>query len=333
MQYPKVSILIPNFNGEKFLEKCLPSIYKNVYQNFEVILIDNNSTDDSVEFITKNFSKVKLVVCDSNLGYSKALNKGAKYAQGEYFLFLDNDTKVDKNWLLELVSTITSQQNAGLCTSQIIDTGTKSSFVRGGIIDRNGFFSPQFANCLDDNNESREVHFGITSWLVSKKAFYEAGQFDEKYKFFCDDVDLSWRIRLCGYKNFYVPKSIVYHYKIAKDSKKISFKELYRRRYIFEKDYLKTLLKNLDKKTLPKSITKYLFYKLLILPLDLLVLDFSAPAGLYGMIKAFKNYKKQQSLFKNRKISDQELLKNSPHRLLPYQLRTSPKALRNPFKR
>ncbi len=330
---PKVSILIPNYNGKHFLKTCLPSIFKNAYKNFEIIVIDNNSNDGSVQFLQNSFPQVKLVINQSNLGYSGAMNKGTEKATGDYYLFLDSDTKVDESWLKELLKIITSDKNIGLCASQIIDkSDNHTSYVRGGIIDKNGFFAPQCSSLLDRNKETREIHFGITSWIVSKEAFYKANKFDPNYKFFCDDTDLSWRIRLCGYRNLYVPKSIVHHFKIKKDSAKESLKNLYRKRYIFEKDYLTTLLKNLEPRTLKKTLPLYLLKKIMISPLDLVALDFTAPAGLWGIISAFRNSKEQRRLFQNRKIADKDLLKNNHLRLSSYKLRTSPKTLSNPFK-
>ena len=103
MSLPKVSIIIVNHNGKTLLEKCLESLFKVNYENFEVILVDNNSTDDTVEFVTKNHPSIILLKLNSNKGFAEPNNIGSKIATGKYLLFLNNDTIVTPSFISEMV--------------------------------------------------------------------------------------------------------------------------------------------------------------------------------------------------------------------------------------
>ena len=99
---PQVSIIIANYNGRDLLEKCLESLSNVNYKNLEIIIVDNNSTDDSVEFVTKNYPSIILVKLDKNKGFAEPNNIGAKIAKGQFLLFLNNDTVVTENFISEM---------------------------------------------------------------------------------------------------------------------------------------------------------------------------------------------------------------------------------------
>jgi GT2 family glycosyltransferase len=120
--HPFTSILIVNYNGQHLLNDCLNSVFAINYpkNKFEVILVDNNSQDDSVEFVKKNFPKIKLIRSQENLGFTGGNNLAYKRAKGEYIVLLNNDTKVDKNWLSELVNTANSKKEVGIVSSKLL---------------------------------------------------------------------------------------------------------------------------------------------------------------------------------------------------------------------
>ena len=103
---PRVSIIIPHWNNTDILSDCLESITLTSYLDLETIVVDNASTDDSVEWVRSNYPKVKLIENDKNYGYAGGCNIGAEYASGEYLIFLNNDTTQDPNWVSNLVDTI-----------------------------------------------------------------------------------------------------------------------------------------------------------------------------------------------------------------------------------
>ncbi|MBM3254160.1 MAG: glycosyltransferase, partial [Candidatus Omnitrophica bacterium] len=121
MTLPDVSIIIVNFNGKQYLEKCFNSLFNLNYpkSHIEVIMVDNGSSDDSIDFTKKHFSKVKIIQNDVN-NYCKANNLGIKESKGEFVALINNDTRVDKNWLIELIRVITNDRKIGATGSKIL---------------------------------------------------------------------------------------------------------------------------------------------------------------------------------------------------------------------
>ena len=207
MSFPKISVIIVNYNGKKLLEKCLESLFKINYNNFEVILVDNNSTDESIEFVIKNHPNVIVVKLDSNKGFAEPNNIGAKIAKGEYLLFLNNDTVTTTNFISEMVKVLEKDEKIAIC--QILlskpDGNIDSS---GDFIDKMGIVY----NSKTKTDEIKEISSARgASMLIRKKIFDKLGGFDEKFFFSFEDVDLGWRSWILGYKVVIVPNSIVYH--------------------------------------------------------------------------------------------------------------------------
>jgi len=120
MSSPKISVIIVNYNGKKLLENCLESLFKTDYNNFEVILVDNNSTDGSMEFVTKNYPKIIVIKLDSNKGFAEPNNIGAKIAKGEYLLFLNNDTVTTTNFISEMIKVLEKDEKIAICQSLLL---------------------------------------------------------------------------------------------------------------------------------------------------------------------------------------------------------------------
>ena len=137
MSLPKVSVIIVNYNGKALLEKCLESLSKVNYENFEIIVVDNNSTDGSIELVTKNYPSIILLKLNSNKGFAEPNNIGAKIANGKYLLFLNNDTIVTPNFISEMVQVIENDKKIAICQSLLLkpDESVDSS---GDFIDHLG---------------------------------------------------------------------------------------------------------------------------------------------------------------------------------------------------
>jgi len=207
MSSPKISVIIVNYNGKKLLENCLESLFKTDYNNFEVILVDNNSTDGSMEFVTKNYPKIIVIKLDSNKGFAEPNNIGAKIAKGEYLLFLNNDTVTTTNFISEMVKVLEKDEKIAICQSLLLkpDGNIDSS---GDFIDKMGIVY----NSKTKTDEIKEISSARgASMLIRKKIFDKLGGFDEKFFFSFEDVDLGWRSWILGYKVVIVPNSIVYH--------------------------------------------------------------------------------------------------------------------------
>lgn len=205
---PLVSIIIVNFNGKKYLEKCLESLLKINYSNYEIIVIDNNSTDGSVEFIEKNHSQIIIKKLEKNYGFAYPNNLGAKIAKGEFLLFLNNDTKVCPDFVIELMKTITSSSDIGICQSYLLKMS--------GDVDSSGDFMDIIGISFSSKEKISEVRDIFSakgaSLMIKKLLFEELNGFDEDFFVSFEDVDLSWRCWILGYRVVVAPDSIVYHY-------------------------------------------------------------------------------------------------------------------------
>ena len=207
MSAPKVSIIIVNYNGKELLQKCLDSLLKVNYDNFEIILVDNNSTDGTVEFITKNYPSLIIIKLDSNKGFAEPNNVAAKISKGKYLLFLNNDTVVTPNFISEMVKVMETDKKIAVCQSLLLkpDGSVDSS---GDFIDHLGVVY----NSKTKIDEIREVSSAKgASMLVRSDIFKKLGGFDQKFFVTFEDVDLCWRSWILGYRVLIIPASIVYH--------------------------------------------------------------------------------------------------------------------------
>ncbi len=207
MSAPKVSIIIVNYNGKELLQKCLDSLLKVNYDNFEIILVDNNSTDGTVEFITKNYPSLVIIKLDSNKGFAEPNNVAAKISKGKYLLFLNNDTVVTPNFISEMVKVMEIDKKIAICQSLLLkpDGSVDSS---GDFIDHLGVVY----NSKTKIDEIREVSSARgASMLVRSDIFEKLDGFDQKFFITFEDVDLCWRSWILGYRVLIIPTSIVYH--------------------------------------------------------------------------------------------------------------------------
>ena len=212
----KISVIIPNWNGLAYLEICLESLKKQTYPDFEVIVVDNGSTDGSVSFIKARYSSfVRLIELPENTGFDRATNIGIAQASGEFIATLNNDTEADPRWLQELIKGMDHQEQVGMCASKIL------FFHQRHIIDKVGhLFYPDGQNrgrgCMEEDrgqyDEIEEVFFpDACAALYRKEMLEEVGLFDEDFFAYGDDAELGFRARLFGWKCIYIPTAIVYH--------------------------------------------------------------------------------------------------------------------------
>lgn len=207
MLQPLVSIIIVNHNGRNLLKNCLEFLSKITYSNVEIILIDNNSSDDSIAFTKENYPKVIVHKLDSNKGFAEPNNIGARLAKGKYLLFLNNDTMVTENFITELVTVIEKDETIGICQSLLLKPD--------GSIDSSGDFIDDLGivyNSKTQIDTIREISSARgASMLICKNIFDKLGGFDEEFFVSFEDVDLGWRTWILGYRVVMIPKSIVYH--------------------------------------------------------------------------------------------------------------------------
>ena len=250
--YPLVTISIVNLNGSDYLRDCLDSLKNLSYpkEQIEIIIVDNGSTDDSIEFLNKNYPEARIIRNNSNFGFAKANNQAAAQAKGEYVAFLNNDTKVDKNWLTELLKPIYGSDEIICSGSKVLSFDGRNIDFAGGMInfEAKGFQVDYGISKEDDkHNIERFLPFvNGGAMLVKKDVFLNAGGFDEDFFAYYEDVDLGWRLWVLGYKVIFAPSSIVYHMHHG-TSKAFSEDKL---RYLKERNSLISLYKNYGEQSL-----------------------------------------------------------------------------------
>ena len=212
---PLVSVIIVNYNGRAFLEKCLSSLLAQSYHDVEIILVDNASSDNSIDYLRKEFPSVKIIANEQNAGFAKGINIGINAANGELIATLNNDTEVSTRWLEELVKAITSRENTGMCASKMLFMKNPGFINSTGIcISRSGACWDRGMFERDDGQyESVEEVFGPCAGaaIYRKAMLEEVGLLDEDFYAYMEDADLAFRGRLAGWKCLYVPKAVVYH--------------------------------------------------------------------------------------------------------------------------
>ncbi len=210
-----VSVVIPNWNGEKFLKKCLMSLKNQTYQNFEVIVVDNNSQDRSKIIVEElNISGLKWIALNDNYGFSKAVNVGINTAIGEYIFLLNNDTELHPNCLYAHISLIEKLPNAYALASLMIQDSKKDSIDSAGDLYSVFGIAYQRGNSKSINKYSKitRVFSACGGAAFYKKSIFDKiGLFDEDFFAYLEDVDIGFRARLKGYYSYYNPDAIVYH--------------------------------------------------------------------------------------------------------------------------
>jgi len=214
----KVSIVITNFNGKRFLGNCLSSIYesKNVFDDFEVILVDNGSTDGSIDYVKNFFPEVKLIRNEKNLGFAKGNNMGIMVSHGNFIVLLNSDTIVTCTWLRELINTAENDGKVGIvgpktlrfdrCT---IDTTGHIFHHKLGEAENRGSGEIDYGQ-YDDETDVLGVQFSCA--LIRREVIDNVGLLDDKMFLYLEDVDYCIRTRLRGLKVAYCPTSIIYHF-------------------------------------------------------------------------------------------------------------------------
>lgn len=219
---PKVSIIIPHWNGIDVISECLNSLEKSTYSNYELIVVDNNSSDDSVKIIKSIFPNVILIENSKNVGYSGGCNRGAEIAKGKYIIFLNNDTVQKTNWIEPLVELLDKNKNIAAVQPKILNYYKKKKFDyaggSGGKIDFLGFpfargriFNEQEIDTKQYDSSEEIFWASGTALLVRKSTFEEVGKFDEIFFAHMEEIDLCWRFHLVGHEVWSEPRSVVYH--------------------------------------------------------------------------------------------------------------------------
>jgi len=320
--YPLVSIIVLNYNGYEFLEDCFKSLRRISYPDYEVILADNSSTDNSVEFTSSNFPEIKILRNKENIGFAAGNNRGAELSRGKYLFFLNNDTKVNPDFLNFLVDYAEKDPKIAICASKIL------TFEGNDEADLHYTCEGQDVGCVGRSCDiygwqgwEGPVFFAEGSTLfIRKDVFAALGGFDEKHFLFLEDLDLAWRAQLLGFKVEAVPESVIYHFAGGtvtggRGRKKVFISNI-KRRYLGEKNQMRNILKNYSLGVLVTLLPRYLalnfcemFYFAVTGRLDV-VWQAYIKAHIWNMRNLGDTLKERKKIQSLRNISDAALQKN-----------------------
>jgi len=263
---PKISIIIVNYNGQSFLADCLESVFRSDYPNFEVILVDNCSNDESINIVKNKFNDIKIIINKKNLGFAKANNIGIKQADGEAYLLLNNDTIIHPELITKLSSELFSSKNIGIVGPKIYFLeknkdleNQKIIWFAGGKIDWEKAVSWHIGKDQDDNkyiDQKKEVDF-ITgcALMIKKEVVHKIGLLEEKFFAYYEDADWCERAKKNNYKIFYISFGGVWHLKSATASRHIFNSKASKIKIIYE------YLANLNRLKYNQWYNRFIFYK------------------------------------------------------------------------
>ncbi|MCX8022370.1 MAG: glycosyltransferase [Syntrophorhabdaceae bacterium] len=210
-----MSIVIPNYNGEKLLPMPLDSLKKQTFKDFEIIVVDNGSTDGSLKLIQDRYPYIKVIPFEKNYGFAYAVNRGIEASSSPFISLLNNDIELHERWLESLYNALIEHPEAGSCGPKMMRYLEKDRINILGIrLNSDGGVEIIGAGEVD-RGQYEEVRyvFGVNAGaaLYRKKMFDDIGLFDEEFFASFEDVDISFRAQLAGYRALYVPKAVAYH--------------------------------------------------------------------------------------------------------------------------
>jgi len=315
---PEISVIVTNYNGKKFLKPCLTSILQEKTKNFEVLFVDDHSSDNSYKHVSKFFyknPKVRLFHNSKNLGTSKSFNFAMKQARGKYLFYINNDTLLETGWSKEIIRGFKLHRKAAVLQGKIYTMYTQKHFDYAG--DFMGPFGTlieraQGAQDIGQFNKTCKV-FSIkgTCMIVRKKVLEAIGGFDEDYKFGLDETDMTWRCWLAGYETLYFPYLTVWHYYGTKD-KKADYYKAAKIHYEGSKNTIAMHIKNLGTKRLFTILPINILIWLTLALVFLLKLDFERASALskgvfWNLTHIFHLLKNRSLVQKSRVLSDDKI--------------------------
>jgi len=317
----EISIIIPHHNGYEILNNCINFLYKSDLYDSEIIIVNNNSTDNSINQIIIDFPNIIILNLNGNRGYAGGCNYGAKHANGELLVFLNNDTEVSKNWLTELINIINKDSTISSVQSKILNKKNNEKFdyagASGGFIDKycypftRGRIFDSIEQDIGQYEDVIKIFWASGTGFITKKTIFEKlGGFDERFFAHMEEIDYHWRCQLNGYSIYVNPKSIIYHL----GGGTLSYNSPYKT-YLNHRNSLLLLLSNYNLLNTMKFFIPRLIMELISTIKDIITLR---PAHSFAQIKALiwifvhPNIiiNKRAQIKKIRKVTDNEMLHN-----------------------
>jgi GT2 family glycosyltransferase len=223
---PRASVIVPNYNGLRYLQACFAALRAQTYHDSETILVDDASTDDSVAWMGEHYPEVRVVRLERNSGLAAACNRGARAAQGEVLVMLNNDTEAEPGWLEALVRALDEHPRGGAAASKMLLYDRRDTLhTAGDIMGMDGIPRNRGVWEQDEGqyDQALEVFGGCGGGVAYRRAAWEAaGGFDENLFMYLEDVDLAWRLQLAGWEAVFAPQARLYHHLSATSGGRLS---------------------------------------------------------------------------------------------------------------
>jgi len=318
----KLTVVIPHYNGIDILRSCLNTLYKNTYENFTTLIIDNGSIDGSQDMVRKEFPQVLLIENEKNRGYAGGCNQGIEQAATTYILLLNNDTEMPENFLSEMVKAIEKDDKIAMVQPKILSIQNKEAFdysgAAGGELDILGypFARGRIFDDVEDDNGQYDLLDENCFWtsgcalLLRKSVIDEIGKLDEDFFAHQEEIDLNWRALLAGYRNIVTTKTFIYHYSgytLRSDNQ--------HKMFLNHRNNVIMMIKNYSWLSLIFLLPVRLLLEFVTIAADFLLWDgFRAKAVLQAMADLLINFNrtriKRKKVQKLRKISDLKVMSN-----------------------
>jgi GT2 family glycosyltransferase len=219
---PLVAVVILNYNGKKYLQQFLPSVLASSYPNKKIIVADNASTDDSVNYVCANFPLVEIICNTTNEGFAKGYNTALKKVTADYYVLLNSDVEVIQGWIEPIIELMQNDITIGACQPKIKSYTDKTHFeyagACGGWIDEFGYpFSRGRVFDITEEDKGQYDNAEACFWasgaalFVRSQLYHQLGGLDEYFFAHQEEIDFCWRLQLAGHKVYVEPKSVVYH--------------------------------------------------------------------------------------------------------------------------
>lgn len=319
----KLSIIIVNYNGKIYVDKCVNSIFSSNFKDLEVIVVDNGSFDGSIGYLKEKYKayadRFKTVFLEKNYGPAFARNKGVRIAKGKYIGFLDNDTEVEKKWAEVAISEFENNKKIGIIQSKLILSKERNKLdYAGEYLGQNGFLVQRAkggeVDCGQYDQKVEILAAKSAGMFIKKEVFDKIGGFDSDYFIYVEETDLGWRTWLAGYKVIFIPESIVYHEFGTSTIILSKNKNNYNAKFHGCKNYILTLFKNLELINLIKILPLHIFLWIGLAFYNIIKGKIKEGIWilsgiLWNVINFPKNIKKRKLVQANRVKKDEELFK------------------------
>jgi GT2 family glycosyltransferase len=218
----KIAIVILNWNGQKFLERFLPSLMAHTPSWADIVVADNASSDNSLEFMQLHYPQLRLIVNEGNFGFAKGYNQALQQIDAEYYCLLNSDIEVSPQWVEPIINFLDANSDVAICQPKLLSFYEKTHFeyagAAGGFVDKYGY--PFCRGRLFDHvekdegkyNDIKEIFWATGACMfIRSKVYHELGGLDDDFFAHMEEIDLCWRAKNAGYKVVYIPDSAVYH--------------------------------------------------------------------------------------------------------------------------